>query len=146
MLLPNWRRWSVAGHWDCHNWRNNNYHICRSRKNNKLMHSMLSEDTQPKFRVLKQHYRVLTHFIRLLFIYRCCSYFFISGNIYFSFVSTSLAYITILKNKGKLPEIKNQLQQKNKYNFPQLFPWPFKVCHDLGFNCQFWKFSKLFLF
>ena len=35
--------------------------------------------------------------------------FFISGNFYFSFVSTSLAYITIPKNKKKhkLPEIKN---------------------------------------
>ena len=36
--------------------------------------------------------------------------FFISGNFYFSFVSTSLAYITIPKNiteKYKLPEIKN---------------------------------------
>ena len=31
----------------------------------------------------------------------CCSYFFISGNFYFSFVSTSLAYITITTNKRK---------------------------------------------
>ena len=39
--------------------------------------------------------------------------FFISGNFYFSFVSMSLAYITIPKSKRKkkLPEIKNLLQQ-----------------------------------
>ena len=39
--------------------------------------------------------------------------FFISGNFYFSFVSTSLAYITIPKSerKKKLPEIKSLLQQ-----------------------------------
>ena len=38
---------------------------------------------------------------------------FISGNFYFSFVSMSLAYITIPKSKRKkkLPEIKNLLQQ-----------------------------------
>ena len=37
--------------------------------------------------------------------------FFILGNFYFSFVSVSLAYITILKNqrKQKLPEKKNEL-------------------------------------
>ena len=36
--------------------------------------------------------------------------FFILGNFYFSFVSVSLAYITILKNqrKQKLPEKKNE--------------------------------------
>ena len=39
----------------------------------------------------------------------CCSSFFISGNFHFSFVSSSLAYITIPKNKAKtkLPKIKN---------------------------------------
>ena len=39
----------------------------------------------------------------------CCSEFFISGNLYFSFVSASLAYITIPTNKEKqkLPDIKN---------------------------------------
>ena len=39
--------------------------------------------------------------------------FFNSGNFYFSFVSMSLAYITIPKSKRKkkLPEIKNLLQQ-----------------------------------
>ena len=39
----------------------------------------------------------------------CCSEFFISGNLYFSFVSVSLAYITIPTNKEKqkLPDIKN---------------------------------------
>ena len=39
--------------------------------------------------------------------------FFISGDFSFSFVSTSLAYITIPKSKRKkkLPEIKNLLQQ-----------------------------------
>ena len=31
----------------------------------------------------------------------CCSWFFIPGNFYFSFVSISLAYITIPKNKRK---------------------------------------------
>ena len=31
----------------------------------------------------------------------CCSYFFISGNSYFCFVSTSLEYTTIPKNKRK---------------------------------------------
>ena len=33
---------------------------------------------------------------------KCCSLFFISGNFYFSFVSTSLAYITIPKNERKI--------------------------------------------
>ena len=32
----------------------------------------------------------------------CCSYFFISGNFCFFFVSNSLAYITIHKNNGKI--------------------------------------------
>ena len=38
----------------------------------------------------------------------CCSEFFISGDLYFSFVSASLAYITIPTNKEKqkLPDIK----------------------------------------
>ena len=39
----------------------------------------------------------------------CCGESFISGNLYFSFVSASLAYITIPTNKEKqkLPDIKN---------------------------------------
>ena len=39
--------------------------------------------------------------LQLVEVCICCSEFFISGNFYFSFVPTSLAYITITQNKRK---------------------------------------------
>ena len=45
-------------------------------------------------------YNSLNNFNVCGVLYICCSYFFVSGN-FFSFVSTSLAYIIIPKNKRK---------------------------------------------
>ena len=54
-----------------------------------------------------------TTFLQLAFYYICCCQLFNSGNFYFSFVSTSLAYTAIPKNKRK---IKTKIIRDKKIN------------------------------
>ena len=83
------------------------------------------------------HYNINNFFLIFISIFFCCwlmgknnenvyivvNFFFISGNFYFSFVSTSLAYISIPKNKRKkqkLPEIK-KLTMYNIYTYKFIY-------------------------
>ena len=60
--------------------------------------TMVEARSDPNFK----HNLFAISFLQIHNIYICCCQLFISGNFYFSFVSTLLAYTAIPKNKRKI--------------------------------------------